>query len=137
MPDKRATITAVGHYAPEKVLSNADFEKMVDTTDEWIRSRTGIVERRILEDGATSDLGAKAVEALLKNRGIRAEEIDVIVVATVTPDMFFPATACIIQDKIGATKAWGFDVSAAVRACDRCAIHRNGGVQQGRGRGRR
>lgn len=108
-----AAITAVGHYVPEKILSNADLEKMVDTTDEWIYTRTGIRERRILEHGATSDLGAKAIEAMLKRRGIGPEEIDVIIVATVTPDMFFPPTACVIQEKIGAKKAWGFDVSAA------------------------
>jgi 3-oxoacyl-[acyl-carrier-protein] synthase III len=109
----RAAITAVGHYAPDHVLSNADLEKMVDTTDEWIRTRTGIRERRILDKGATSDMGARAAEATLKNRGIGPEEIDVIVVGTVTPDMFFPSTACLIQDKIGAKNAWGFDVSAA------------------------
>lgn len=113
MEKKRATITAVGHYVPDKVLSNADLEKMVDTTDEWIRTRTGISERRILTHGATSDMSAKAVQALLKNRGIGADEIDVIVVATITPDMFFPSTACIIQEKIGAKNAWGFDISAA------------------------
>ena len=113
MPKRKATITAVGHYVPEKILSNKDLEKMVDTTDEWIRTRTGISERRILETGATSDLGAEAVRALLKNRGITADEIDVIIVATVTPDMFFPSTACLIQEKVGAKKAWGFDVSAA------------------------
>jgi len=109
----RAAITAVGHYVPEKVLSNADLEKLVDTTDEWIRSRTGIRERRILDNGATSDMASKAIEALLRNRGIGAEEIDVIIVATVTPDMFFPSTACLVQQKIGAKKAWGFDLSAA------------------------
>ncbi len=108
-----AAITAVGHYVPDKVLSNHDLEKMVDTTDEWIRTRTGIRERRILTEGATSDLGARAAECLLKRRGISAEEIDLIVVATVTPDMFFPATAYLIQEKIGAKKAWGFDLSAA------------------------
>ena len=113
MPKRRATITAVGHYVPEKILSNKDLEKMVDTTDEWIRTRTGITERRILETGATSDLGAEAVRALLKNRGITADMIDMIIVATVTPDMFFPSTACLIQEKVGAKKAWGFDVSAA------------------------
>jgi 3-oxoacyl-[acyl-carrier-protein] synthase-3 len=113
MGQRRATITAVGHYVPERVLSNADFEKMVDTSDEWIRTRTGILERRILDHGATSDMAAEATAMLLKNRGIGAEEIDVIVVATVTPDMFFPSTACRIQEKIGARKAWGFDVSAA------------------------
>lgn len=109
----RAAITAVGHYVPDKILSNADLEKMVDTTDEWIRTRTGIRERRILETGATSDMGVAAARALLKNRGISPQEIDLIVVATITPDMFFPSTACIIQEKLGATKAWGFDLSAA------------------------
>jgi 3-oxoacyl-[acyl-carrier-protein] synthase-3 len=109
----RAAITAVGHYLPEKILSNADLEKMVDTTDEWIYTRTGIRERRIMEHGATSDMAAKAIQALIRNRGIGPEEIDVIVVASVTPDMFFPSTACIIADKIGAKNAWGFDVSAA------------------------
>ncbi|MGA9364736.1 MAG: beta-ketoacyl-ACP synthase III [Bacteroidota bacterium] len=110
---RRATITAVGHYVPDKILSNQDLEKTVNTTDAWIRERTGIVERRILENGATSELAAKAVENLLVNRGIGAEEIDLIIVATVTPDMFFPATACLVQDRIGAKKAWGFDLSAA------------------------
>jgi 3-oxoacyl-[acyl-carrier-protein] synthase-3 len=113
MTQRRATITAVGHYAPEKVLTNAELEKMVDTTDEWNRTRTGIRERRILERGATSDLCVKAIEACLAHRRIDATEIEVIIVATVTPDMFFPATACIVQDKIGARKAWGFDLSAA------------------------
>jgi 3-oxoacyl-[acyl-carrier-protein] synthase-3 len=113
MSKRRATITAVGHYVPEKVLSNFDLEKMVDTTDEWIRTRTGIVERRILEQGASSDLGAGAVAALLKNRGITADQIDLIIVATVTPDMFFPSTACLIQEKVQAKNAWGFDLSAA------------------------
>jgi 3-oxoacyl-[acyl-carrier-protein] synthase-3 len=110
---RRATITAVGHYVPEKILSNTDLEKIVETNDEWIRTRTGIVERRILESGATSDLAVKATEQLLEHRGIGAEEIDLIIVATVTPDMFFPATACLVQDRIGAKKAWGFDLSAA------------------------
>jgi 3-oxoacyl-[acyl-carrier-protein] synthase-3 len=113
MPKRRATITAVGHYVPDTILSNADLEKMVDTTDEWIRTRTGISERRILKTGATSDLGAAAVNDLLKKRGIAPDEIDMIIVATVTPDMFFPSTACLIQEKVGAKKAWGFDVSAA------------------------
>jgi 3-oxoacyl-[acyl-carrier-protein] synthase-3 len=113
MGKRRATITAVGHYVPEKVLSNKDLETMVDTSDEWIRTRTGIVERRILEKGATSDLCVKSIEHLLSNRTIDPTEIEVIIVATVTPDMLFPATACIVQDKIGASKAWGFDLSAA------------------------
>ncbi len=110
---RRAAITAVGHYVPEKILSNADLEKMVDTTAEWIYTRTGIRERRILEHGATSDMAARAIEMTLRHRGIEAGDLDVIIVASVTPDMFFPSTACIIQDKIGAKKAWGFDVSAA------------------------
>jgi 3-oxoacyl-[acyl-carrier-protein] synthase-3 len=106
-------ITAVGHYVPDKVLSNKDLERMVSTTDAWIRERTGIVERRILENGATSDLAAKAAQNTLANRGIGPEEIDLIIVATITPDMFFPATACLVQNRIGARKAWGFDLSAA------------------------
>ena len=109
----RAAITAVGHYVPEKVLTNFDLEKLVDTNDEWIRSRTGIRERRVAKSGATSDLAVPAVQDLLKNRGIGAEQIDVIIFATVTPDMFFPATACVLQEKIGAKNAWGFDISAA------------------------
>lgn len=110
---KRAVITGVGHFVPEDVLTNADFEKMVDTTDEWIQTRTGIRERRILKNGATSDLAAGAIKDLLKKKNMLAEEIDLIIVATVTPDMFFPATACVIQEKIGAKNAWGFDLSAA------------------------
>ncbi len=108
-----AIITGLGMYVPDKVLDNAYFERIVDTTDEWIRTRTGIRERRILENGATSDLAAKAAQNLLDSKGISAEEIDVIIVATVTPDMFFPATACLVQEKIGAKNAWGFDLSAA------------------------
>lgn len=113
MKKRRAAITAVGHYVPGKVLTNADLEKMVETNDEWIRTRTGISERRILEQGATSDLAVGAIESMLAYRKIDATEIDIIIVATVTPDMFFPATACVIQDKIGASNAWGFDLSAA------------------------
>ena len=113
MPKRNATITAVGHYVPDRILSNADLEKMVDTNDEWIRTRTGISERRILDKGATSDLAAGALQAALRNRGMAASELDAIIVATVTPDMFFPSTACIVQDKVGAKKAWGFDLSAA------------------------
>ncbi|MBP1654287.1 MAG: 3-oxoacyl-(acyl-carrier-protein) synthase [Bacteroidetes bacterium] len=114
MHKRRAAITAVGHYVPDKILSNKDLEKMVDTNDEWIRTRTGIVERRIVEPGvASSDMGARAAEAALRNRGISAEEVELIIVATVTPDMFFPSTACLIQHKIGASRAWGFDLSGA------------------------
>lgn len=110
-----AAITAVGGYVPEYRLTNAELEKMVDTTDEWIRTRTGISERRILkgENKGTSDMGAPAVQELLKKRGISAEEIDLLICCTVTPDMVFPATANIICDKIGATNAFGFDISAA------------------------
>jgi 3-oxoacyl-[acyl-carrier-protein] synthase-3 len=113
MPKRTATITAVGHYVPEKILSNRDLETMVDTTDEWIRTRTGIIERRILEKGATSDMGARAVQDLLNKRGIAADSIDLSSTATVTPDMFFPATSCLIQEKVQASNAWGFDLSAA------------------------
>jgi 3-oxoacyl-[acyl-carrier-protein] synthase III len=109
----RAAITAVGHYVPEKVLTNADLEKMVNTSNEWIMTRTGIRERRVLECGATSDMAAKAAEMVLKNRGISALEVDVIIVTTVTPDMFFPTTACLVQEKIGAKNAWAFDMNAA------------------------
>jgi 3-oxoacyl-[acyl-carrier-protein] synthase III len=116
MTDNRkfnAAITALGMYVPEKVLDNAYFEKIVDTTDEWITSRTGIKERRILEEGGTSVLATKAAEDLLLNHNISPEDIDVIIVSTVTPDMLFPATACLVQDNIGAKNAWGFDLSAA------------------------
>lgn len=109
-----AAITAVEGYVPDKVLTNADLEKMVDTTDEWIRSRTGIETRHILEDGkGTSDMAVKAVNGLLKKRGIEADEIDLLICATVTPDMVFPATANVICDKLGARNAWGFDLGAA------------------------
>jgi 3-oxoacyl-[acyl-carrier-protein] synthase III len=110
---RRATITAVSHYVPEKILTNADLEKMVDTNDEWIRSRTGIRERHILEQGGASDLIVPAVQQVLHNRGIAATELDLIIVATITPDMILPATACIVQDKIGARNAWAFDLNAA------------------------
>jgi len=110
-----AAITAVGAFLPETRLTNADLEKMVDTNDEWIRSRTGISERRILkgEGLGSSDLGAPAILELCQKRGISPEEIDCIICATVTPDMVFPATATIIADKIGAKNAWGFDLEAA------------------------
>jgi 3-oxoacyl-[acyl-carrier-protein] synthase-3 len=108
-----AVVTAVGMYAPEKILDNAYFESIVDTNDEWITTRTGIKERRILENGATSELATKAAEDLLKSHNINPEEIDAIIIATVTPDMLFPATACLVQERIGATNAWGFDLSAA------------------------
>ncbi len=110
----RAAITAVGKYLPERRLTNADLEKLVDTSDEWIRSRTGISERRILGEGlGSSHMAVLAARQALAQRGVSAEEIDLIVVSTVTPDMMFPATACLVQDAIGAKRAWGFDLSAA------------------------
>lgn len=111
----RAAITAVNAYAPDYILSNLELEKMVDTNDEWITSRTGIKERRILkgEGLGTSDMAVPAVEGLLKKRGISADEIDLIIFCTTTPDMPFPATANILADKIGAKNAWGFDLQAA------------------------
>ncbi len=110
-----AAITAVGGYVPEYRLTNAELEKIVDTTDEWIRSRTGIVERRILkgEGLASSDLAVPAITEMLAKKNIDPKEIDCIICATVTPDMVFPATANIIGDKIGATNAFGFDLNAA------------------------
>jgi 3-oxoacyl-[acyl-carrier-protein] synthase III len=110
-----AAITSIGAFLPETKLTNFDLEKMVDTNDEWIRSRTGIEERRIFrEEGkGTSDMAVPAINQLLAKRGIDASEIDCIICATVTPDMVFPATANIIGDKIGAVNAFGFDVSAA------------------------
>ncbi|MFM2137716.1 MAG: hypothetical protein RJA57_23 [Bacteroidota bacterium] len=110
-----AAITAVAGYVPETKLTNFDLEKMVDTNDEWIRTRTGITERRILRgDGlATSDMVVPAVRQLCEKRGIQPEEIDCLIVGTVTPDMVFPSTANIACDKLGAKNAWGFDVSAA------------------------
>ena len=110
-----AAITAVNGYVPEYVLTNKELETMVDTNDEWITSRTGIKERRILkgEGLGTSDLAVPAVEGLLKKRGIGADEIDLIIFCTTTPDMPFPATANILGGKIGAKNAWGFDLQAA------------------------
>ena len=110
-----AAITAVGGFVPEDKLTNADLEKMVETNDEWIKSRTGISERRIQKGKglATSDMGAPAVLELCRKRGIDPSEIDCMICCTVTPDMLFPATANIICDKIGATNAWGFDLNAA------------------------
>jgi 3-oxoacyl-[acyl-carrier-protein] synthase III len=110
----RAKISSVGTYVPPRLLTNADLEKMVATNDQWITERTGIRERHIVEPGvATSDLAIEAAKKCLAVRGIEASEVEVIIVATVTPDMFFPATACIVQDKLGAKGAWGFDLSAA------------------------
>src|ERR1044072_2577673 len=111
---RRVKITELGRYVPPKVVTNHDLAKRVDTHPDWIVERTGIHERHMVEKGtATSDLAAMAVDDLLKRRGIEADEIALIIVATVTPDMLFPATACLVQNKIRANHAWGFDVSAA------------------------
>lgn len=109
-----AFVSAVGHWMPERVITNKYFESYLDTSDEWIKARTGIAERRFLEDNQpTSYAAVKAIEVVLKNRGISPDEIDLIIVATVTPDMIYPSTACIIQEKIGAKNCWGYDILAA------------------------
>lgn len=115
MNNRRARISAVGHFLPDYVLTNQELETMVDTNDEWIRTRTGISERRILKDKdkASAFMGAKAAEEALSRAGVSAEEVDLIIVATVTPDYLFPATACLVQNMIGAEKAFAFDLSAA------------------------
>jgi len=111
---QRAKISALGTYVPPRILNNADLSKMVDTSDEWIMQRLGIRERHLVEPGvATSDMAVEAARRCLAQRGIPASEVEVVIVATVTPDMLFPATACLVQDKIGAHGAWGFDLSAA------------------------
>jgi len=109
-----AKITGVAGYVPPRVVTNQDMEKMVDTNDEWIRTRTGIRERHYADPGmASSHLGTEAARKLLAAKAVRPEEIELIILATVTPDMLFPATACLIQDRLGAKNAWGFDLSAA------------------------
>jgi 3-oxoacyl-[acyl-carrier-protein] synthase-3 len=120
MPDspregpRRAAITGVATYVPERVVTNADLTRTLDTSDEWIVSRTGIRERRLGAPGeTTSTMGAEAVRRLMAARGLGPDEVDVLIVATVTPDMLFPATACLIQDTLGMTRVWGFDLSAA------------------------
>ncbi|HEY7353883.1 MAG TPA: beta-ketoacyl-ACP synthase III [Terriglobales bacterium] len=113
----RAKITALGTYVPPKVMTNKDFEKIVETSDEWITSRTGIRERHIVDKGmATSDLAVEAAKNALAERGIDAGEIEAIVIGTVTPDMSFPSTACLVQHKLGINGIWGFDLSAACSA---------------------
>jgi len=110
----RTKITAVGHYLPERRVTNKDFEKTLDTSDQWIFERTGIRERRFVEKGVgTSDLAAEAARKVLYQRGIAPSELDLIIVGTVTPDMFFPSTGCMVQEKIGAKNAWAFDLSGA------------------------
>jgi len=111
---RTCAIAGVGSYVPAKVLTNAELEKMVDTTDDWITTRTGIKERRIAaKDEFTSDLAAKAAQRAMKAAGITGDQIDLIIVATITPDMVFPSTACLVQQKIGARRAAAFDLEAA------------------------
>lgn len=114
---QRVKISALGTYVPPRLLTNADLEKMVETSNEWIMSRTGIRERHIVDPGvATSDLAVAAAKRALAERGLEPSDIEAILVATVTPDMFFPSTACLVQHKLGADGAWGFDLSAACSA---------------------
>jgi 3-oxoacyl-[acyl-carrier-protein] synthase-3 len=110
----RAKITSLGCYVPPNVITNADLEKLVDTNNEWIVSRTGITERHVASpEMATSDLATSAAKLALENRGINADDLDAIIVCTVTPDMMFPSTACLVQNSLGAKHAWGFDLIAA------------------------
>ncbi|MGB8886894.1 MAG: beta-ketoacyl-ACP synthase III [Candidatus Korobacteraceae bacterium] len=123
----RAKITALGTYVPPRVLTNQDLEKMVDTTDQWILERTGIRERHLADKGvAASDLAVEAVKNLLKSHPIDLQEIDLIVVGTVTPDMMYPSTACLVQHKLGIRRTWGFDVSAG---CSGFVYALNAGAQ--------
>jgi 3-oxoacyl-[acyl-carrier-protein] synthase-3 len=116
-PIRRAAIKSLATYVPPRILTNADLEKMVETSDEWILQRTGIRERHIVDPGvATSDLAKEAALEAIRGAGLTPADIDLIIVGTVTPDMMFPSTACLVQDKIGASKAWGFDLSAACSA---------------------
>src|SRR2546422_7303544 len=111
---RTCSITGVGSYVPSKVLTNADLERMVDTSDDWITTRTGIKERRIAaKDEFTSDLAAQAAQRAMQDAGVTAAQLDLIIVATITPDMPFPSTACLVQQKIGANRAAAFDVEAA------------------------
>jgi 3-oxoacyl-[acyl-carrier-protein] synthase-3 len=113
LPNIRAKITALGTYVPPRILTNQDLEKMVDTTDQWILERTGIRERHLVDKGiAASDLAVEAVKTLVKSHPVDLQEIDLIVVGTVTPDMMYPSTACLVQHKLGIQRTWGFDVSA-------------------------
>jgi len=113
----RAKISALGTYVPPRLLTNADLEKLVETTDQWILERTGIRERHLVDKGvATSDLATEAAKKALQERGLVPNDIEVIIVSTVTPDMFFPSTACLVQHKLGAKGPWGFDLSAACSA---------------------
>ena len=123
----RAKITALGTYVPPRLLTNDDLEKLVETSNDWIVERTGIRERHIADKGvATSDLATEAARRALAERGLEPSELDAIIVATVTPDMFFPSTACLVQHKLGAKGAWGFDLSRpAPPSFTRCRPGRN------------
>jgi 3-oxoacyl-[acyl-carrier-protein] synthase-3 len=111
---RRATISAVASYVPERIVTNAELANRLDTSDDWIVTRTGIRERRMGAPGeTTSTMGAEAVRRLLARRGLSPDNVDALIVATATPDMMFPATACLIQDQLGLSQAWGFDLSAA------------------------
>ena len=113
-PRRRAAISAVASYVPERIVTNAELAKRLDTSDDWIVTRTGIRERRMGAPGeTTSTMGAEAVRRLLARRGLSPDKVDALIVATATPDMMFPATACLIQDQLGLSQAWGFDLSAA------------------------
>ena len=117
-PPRRAKITSVGCYVPPKTLTNADLEKLVETNDEWIQTRTGISTRHIAaEDVATSDLATAAAKVALERAGIEATDIETIIVCTVTPDMFFPSTACLVQDRLGAQGAWGVQAEFSITMC--------------------
>ena len=110
----RANITGAGYYLPENILTNKDLEELVDTSDEWIQSRTGIRERRIVRPGeASAEMSTHAVNNLMENYNLKADEIDAIIVATITPDMMFPSTAALVQKNIKANNAWGYDLSSA------------------------
>ncbi len=128
MPNlRRAKITALGTYVPPRILTNQDLEKMVDTTDQWILERTGIRERHLVDKGvAASDLAVEAVKNLLKSHPFDLQEVDLIVVGTVTPDMMYPSTACLVQNKLGIKRTWGFDVSAG---CSGFVYALNAGTQ--------
>src|SRR5437870_12310407 len=111
---RTCSITGVGSYVPSKVLTNSELEKMVDTSDDWITTRTGIKERRIAaKDEFTSDLAAQAAQRAMQDAGVTAAQLDLIIVATITPDMPFPSTACLVQQKIAAHRAAAFDLDAA------------------------
>ena len=114
---QRVKISALGTYVPPRLLTNADLEKLVDTNDQWIMERVGIRERHLVDKGvATSDLAVEAAKKALDQRGISPSDLDAIIVGTVTPDMFFPSTACLVQHKLGAKNVWGFDLSGACSA---------------------